>query len=141
MSSFVLLLIRLYWGYQFVVTGVGKFLHFPRMVAYFQSLGIPAPSFFAAVVGSIELSCGSLLFLGLYSRFAAIPLFSVVFVAYLTAERPALSALFTRFDTATFFAATPFLFMYAVVLVFCFGPGKLSLDYWVKKYYKTKEMP
>jgi putative oxidoreductase len=56
-----------------------------------------------------------------------VPLIGVMLVAYATAEREALHAIFS--DTDKFVSATPFLFLLASVIVLAFGPGKLSLDY------------
>jgi len=136
-----LLIIRLYWGYQFAITGFGKFMALGSIAAYFQSLGIPFPYFNATLTATVELLCGALLFLGLYTRIAVIPLFGVMFVAYLTAGRAALIALTTRFDPDLFFKDTAFLFLYAVTIIFCFGPGKFSLDYFLTDAHKNQEMP
>ena len=43
-----------------------------------------------------------------------------------SADKEALAAIFS--DTDKFTGATPFLFLLACVIVFAFGPGKLSLD-------------
>ena len=141
MSSFLLLIIRLYWGYQFVITGIGKLSHLSSIADYFHSLGIPLPYLNALLAGSTEFLGGSLLFLGLFSRIAAIPLFFTLSVAYLTAGREALSTLITKLDPSLFFSDTAFLFIYAVLIVFCFGPGKISFDYWLTGANKTKKMP
>jgi putative oxidoreductase len=141
LQSPLLLLIRLYWGYQFLVAGFGKFLHFGDVVTNFQSLGIPFPFLMTALVASIEFLGGALLLIGLASRLAAIFLFVVLLGAFFTVEQAALTSLFSNFDPAPFFRAAPFLFAYAVVLVFCFGPGKLSLDYWLVRSKKDREMP
>ena len=47
-------------------------------------------------------------------------------VAYVTSEKEALHALWA--DSDKFFAAAPFLFLFASVIVFVFGPGRISLD-------------
>jgi len=141
LSSPFLLIIRLYWGYQFALTGFGKFLALGTIAAYFQSLGIPFPYVNAIFAATIELLCGTLLFLGFYSRMAVIPLFGVMFIAYLTAGHDALIALITRFNPTPFFNDTAFLFLYAITIVFCFGPGKISLDYFLTRTGKDKEMP
>ena len=47
-------------------------------------------------------------------------------VAYLTAEREALNSFFS--DPDKFTGATPFLFLFAALIVFAFGPGKIALD-------------
>jgi putative oxidoreductase len=78
------------------------------------------------MVASTELVGGALLLLGLWSRFASAALIVLLCGAYYTADRDAVHALFT--DPDKFFAADPFLFLYASVIVFCFGPGWLALD-------------
>jgi putative oxidoreductase len=122
----LLLVIRLYWGWQFFLTGRGKLEHLPRTTAFFQSLGIPAPHLNAIMAASTECSCGLLLLAGLFSRFAAVALTCVMCVAYLTADREAVTNIFS--DPDKFTGADPFLFLYAAVLIFCFGPGKIALD-------------
>ena len=47
-------------------------------------------------------------------------------VAYATADREALFWVVS--DTDKFTGATPFLFLFAALLVLAFGPGRLSLD-------------
>lgn len=140
LQSILLLVIRLYWGYQFFTTGLGKLQHLDNVAGYFQSLGIPFAYANALLAGSTEMIGGILLFFGLFARIAAIPLFVVMCVAYLSASRDALVQLFTEFNPDPFFQATPFLFLYAIAIVFCFGPGKISLDYFVTGAYKTKAM-
>jgi putative oxidoreductase len=141
LSSYLLLVIRLYWGYQFLITGFGKLTHLDNISNYFQSLGIPFPLFNATLTGCTEMIGGGLLLIGLFSRIAAIPLLGVMTVAYLTAESDSLVILFTHLDPSQFFIRTPFLFAYATLLVFCFGPGKISFDYWITGAYRSKKMP
>jgi putative oxidoreductase len=129
----LLLIIRLYWGYEFAATGFGKLAALDQITVYFQSLGIPFPYFNALLTGCVELVCGALLVLGLFTRVAAIPLIVVTTVAYLTAESVPLMTLIHQRDPSAFFAATPFLFLYASVILFCFGPGKASCDYFIEK--------
>lgn len=132
LQSIFLLIIRLYWGYQFFMGAIGKLSHFDTIAAYFQSLGVPLPHLSAAVTSCIELFGGALLFVGLFSRLTAIPLLCVLTVAYFTADGNSLIAL-SHFNPVPFFNATPFLFLYATLIIFCFGPGKISLDHWFDK--------
>src|SRR5689334_14947999 len=83
-----LLLGRLAVGLVFVSTGWGKVHDLPKVTAYFESLGIPAPGFHAVLVGYSELLCGSALVVGLFTRLATIPLIVSMIVAILTARRP-----------------------------------------------------
>ncbi len=125
-QSPLLLVIRLYWGWSLFLTGRGKLRHLDRTAAFFGGLGIPWPKLNVALVGSLECGCGLLLFAGLFSRVAALPLIVTLSVAYLTADRAALHSIFS--DPDRFTSATPFLFLLAVVIVFAFGPGRFSLD-------------
>jgi putative oxidoreductase len=109
-----------------VLTGKGKLLNLDKTTAFFTDLGLPLPKLNAIMAGSTELLGGSLLLLGLGSRLASVPLIFTMIVAYVTADNEALHAIFS--DTDKFTGATPFLFLFACVIVFAFGPGKLSLD-------------
>lgn len=122
----VLLVIRLFWGWQFMQTGWGKLHNLDRTTNFFNSLGIPFPHLNAIVASTTELTCGALLALGLLTRFATVPLIFCMCVAYATAEKEALHAIFSNTDK--FLAADPFLFLYAAVIIFVSGPGTFSVD-------------
>jgi len=126
LQSPLLLVVRLYWGWQFFQTGLGKLMHIPKIVDFFTSLGIPFPTFNAYLVGSLECVGGVLLFLGLGSRIIALPLTFSMLVAYITADREALFSIFS--DPGKFYAADPYTFLFAALLVLIFGPGKISVD-------------
>ncbi len=123
----LLLAIRLYWGWQFFLTGRGKLTHLGRTTEFFQSLHIPAPGFNALLAGATECVGGLLLALGLASRLVSVPLAFVTIVAYLTAEIDNLKQIFSNPDK--FVTADPFLFMLAALIVFAFGPGRFSVDW------------
>jgi len=121
-----LLVIRLYWGWQFFLTGKGKLTNLDRPTNYFASLHIPFPKFNAILAGSTEMIFGLLFLAGLGGRVVPLPLLTLLVVAYITSEQAALHAFFS--DPDKFLTADPFLFLFAVVIVIIFGPGKLSLD-------------
>ncbi len=127
LQSPLLLAVRLYWGWQFFQTGLGKLKNIDKIVDFFTSLGIPFPAFNAYFVGSLECVGGALLFLGLGSRLIALPLTLNMLVAYITADREALLSIFT--DPGKFYAADPYTFFFAALLILIFGPGRLSADY------------
>ena len=122
----LLLGIRLYWGWQVAQTGWGKLMHIDKTAAFFTDLGLPFPKVNVILAGSTECFGGVLLLLGLGSRFITIPLMFTMGVAYATADKEALSAIFS--DPDKFVSAAPFLFLLAALIVFVFGPGALSLD-------------
>lgn len=132
LQSPLLLLIRLYWGWSFAQTGWGKLMNLDRTANFFADLNIPLPKLNALMAGGTECLGGLLLLVGLFSRLSSAALAGVMLVAYATADREALMGIFN--DTEKFTSAAPFLFLFAVLVVLAFGPGKFSLDhFWLKK--------
>lgn len=127
LRSPLLLIIRLYWGWQFMQTGLGKLRHLPQTTEFFTSLHLPLPHLTAIMCSSLELAGGILLILGLGSRLIALLLTCNMLVAYVTADREALLSILS--DPGKFYAADPFTFLFASVLILIFGAGALSLDY------------
>ena len=126
LQPFLLLLIRGWWGWSFFLTGKGKLLNLEKTTAFFTDLGLPLPKLNALAAGSVECAGGLLLLVGLGSRLVSVPLAFTMAVAYVTADREALLSIFS--DTDKFTSAAPFLFLLAALIVFAFGPGRLSLD-------------
>jgi putative oxidoreductase len=121
-----LLLVRLYWGWQFMQTGWGKLHRLPQVTQFFASLNIPAPGLNAAFVSWLELIGGILLILGLASRWTAFLLAIDMFVAYVTADTTALRSVIS--DPGKFYNADPYTFLFAGLLILIFGPGKFAID-------------
>jgi putative oxidoreductase len=137
LRSPVLLIIRLYWGWQFFLTGKGKLMDLTKPTEYFQSLGIPFPHAQAILAACTECFGGLLLLVGLASRLISVPLMILLTVAYCTADIDRVRAIFS--DPEKFVTADEFLFLFAVVVVFVFGPGAFSLDALLAKYFKRNE--
>ena len=136
LQSPLLLTVRLYWGWQFFQSGVGKLKDIDKVVDFFTNLGIPHPAFTAHAVGGLECVGGALLFVGLGSRLITLPLTVNMVVAYITADREALLSFFS--DPAKFYAADPFTFLFASLLILVFGPGKISLDSLISYLWKRR---
>jgi putative oxidoreductase len=137
LQSPLLLVLRLYWGWQFFETGKGKLMNHEKVTAFFQDLHIPFPSFNAYLSGSTECVGGLLLLIGLGSRLVSLPLLFTLTIAYLTAESDALKAIFT--DPDKFTGSSPFLFLLATFIVLAFGPGKFSVDWILEKNFHAKK--
>jgi putative oxidoreductase len=126
LQSPLLLVVRLYWGWQFFQAGWGKLGNIQKVIGFFTSLGIPLPALNAYFVSGMECVGGVLLILGLFSRpIAALLTFDMI-VAYVTADREALFSFFS--DPGKFYDATPYTFLFASLLILIFGPGKLAVD-------------
>jgi putative oxidoreductase len=126
LESPFLLIVRLYWGWQFAQTGWGKLHSLGQVMQFFSSLGIPAPGPTAVFVAIFEFVGGILLMMGLFSRITALGIVIDMAVAYLTADRESLVAFFSAPDK--FYGAAPFIFLFVGLIILIFGPGKLSLD-------------
>ncbi|WP_158819513.1 DoxX family protein [Granulicella sp. S156] len=126
LQSPFLLAVRLYWGWQFAQTGWGKLHNLAKITDFFTSLNIPFPAANAHFVASLELVGGILLILGLGSRAIGLLLTINMLVAYGTADREALFAIFS--DPGKFYVADPYTFLFASAMVLVFGAGLFSVD-------------
>jgi putative oxidoreductase len=92
------------------------------VTSFFTELGIPFPAAQAAMVSVIELVGGSLVLVGLVTRFAALPLMAVMAVAILTAKRPEIDGI------RSLLAFEEFTYLAGFLWLFVAGAGKASLD-------------
>lgn len=127
LESPFLLLVRLYWGWQFAQTGWGKLHNLAHVRDFFASLGIPAPGVTAPAIAALEFLGGILLIVGLATRLTGLLLACNMFVAYLAGDRAALASVFS--DPGKFYNADPFTFLFASMIVLILGAGFFSLDY------------
>ena len=134
LQSLFLLCARLIWGHQFFIAGSAKFSHSAEVVQFFTSLHIAAPTLTTYVVAVFELLGGICLFFGFASRLAAIPLIVIMLTALsLAHETPfTIQALLLHPDLLVHEAPYPFLV--TSLLIFVFGPGKVSIDGWLKRW-------
>ena len=133
-QSPLLLLVRLYWGWQFMQTGWGKLHNLAHVTEFFSTLGIPFPALNAVFVSWVEFLGGALLILGVASRLTALVLTIDMLVAFATADREALLSVFS--DPGKFYSAAPYTFLFASLLVLVFGPGWFALDTWIARRCK-----
>jgi putative oxidoreductase len=122
LSWLPLLLGRLSVGLLFMSTGWGKVHNIPKVTAFFEKLGIPAPGFHAVLVGYSELLCGAALVVGLFTRLATIPLVASMTVALLTAKRDEIHGVFDLVGQ------DEFTYWVVLVMIAVLGPGKAALD-------------
>ncbi len=85
------ILIRCLVGAVFLSEGIQKFL-FPAELGAgrFLKIGIPAPEVMGPFVGVVEIVCGGLVLLGLFTRPAALMLFFTISVALVSTKLPIL---------------------------------------------------
>ena len=126
LQSPFLLFVRLYWGWQLAQSGWGKLHNIDKVTEFFLSLGLPAPGFTAHFIASLEFVGGLLLILGLASRLNALVLTINMLMAYIIADHDALLSIFSNPDK--FYAAAPYTFLVASLVILIFGPGLFSVD-------------
>jgi putative oxidoreductase len=125
-QSVLLLLIRLYWGWQFATDGWGKLHHLDRVGQYFATLNLPAPHATALFVALIEFAGGITLAVGLFTRLTALVLFINMTVAFWAAEKQAFLGVISNPDK--FQAADAYNYWFAALLVLIVGPGWIAID-------------
>jgi len=125
--SIGLLILRILVGWVFLSEGIQK-LYFPGTlgVARFAKIGIPAPGFSAPFVGGVEIVCGVLVLLGIYTIGACIPLLAVICTAIATTKIP----YFIQHGAwaAMHESRTDFSMLLGLIAILFLGPGLLSLD-------------
>ena len=131
LQSPLLLLVRLYWGWQFAQSGWGRLHHLDTATQFFSTLGVPAPGPTVIFISVLELVGGILLIVGLGTRLTGLFLAGDMIGAYVLADREALRSIIS--DPGKFYGADPYTFLFASLLVLAFGAGRFSLDYWLWK--------
>lgn len=84
-------LVRLSVGWVFLSEGVQKFL-FPELLGAgrFARIGIPSPELLGPFVGAVEVACGALVVVGLFTRAASLLLLATISVAIASTKIPIL---------------------------------------------------
>lgn len=135
-QSPLLLLIRLYWGWQFAQDGWGKLHHLDRVTEYFTTLNLPMPAHTALFIALIELVGGILLAVGIGTRLVSLVLFVNMTVAFWTAEKEAFLGVISNPDK--FQAADAYNYWFAALLILVFGPGLFAVDTLIGRWFTGK---
>lgn len=121
------ILIRLMVGAVFLSEGIQKFLFADSLGAgRFKKIGIPNPEFFGPFVGAFEITCGLLILIGLFTRFAAIPLIIIMLVAIATTKATVLAN--DGFWEMLHGSRTDWAMLLGSIFLLIKGSGKWSLD-------------
>ncbi|MGO9317772.1 MAG: DoxX family protein [Terracidiphilus sp.] len=126
-TAWGLLLLRILVGWVFLSEGIQKFL-FPALLGAgrFAKIGIPAPQVMGPFVGIVEIVCGTLLIVGLFTTLATVPLLIDIAVAIATTKVPML--LKQGFWVAMHEGRADFCMLVGLIAIALLGAGALSLD-------------
>jgi putative oxidoreductase len=116
-------------GWIFLWSGWGKLHALDGVIQFFTELGIPHPELQAPFASGNELVCGALLLIGLFTRFATIPLTIVMIVALGTAQRENVNSL------GDLFGLSEYLYITLLVWIGVAGPGPLSVDALLVRFF------
>jgi uncharacterized membrane protein YphA (DoxX/SURF4 family) len=128
------LLIRLAVGAIFLSEGIQKYI-FPEIIGAgrFAQIGFANPEFWADFTGFFEIICGLFILIGLYTRFASIPLLIIMSVAFITTKFPLLVE--KGFWIMAHEYRTDFTMTVLLIFLLIYGGGSLSFD---RKYFRDK---
>jgi putative oxidoreductase len=122
-----------------IQSGWGKLHHLSNVTEFFTSLGLPMPAQTALAISCLEFFGGIFLAIGLLSRLTSLALTINLIVAYITADREALFSIFS--DPDKFYAAAPYTFLIASIIILLFGPGKVAVDTLIDRWLGAPPVP
>ena len=150
LQSVALLSVRFILAYTFFAPAVMKWSDMAATAGWFESMGIPLPTLNAYMAASTEMAGVVLLTLGLFSRLISIPLLVTMVVAIITvhgsngyhviSESQQWTDAYINGEQVS--GTVAFLqngyenilnYMAMLLVIVGFGPGKISVDYFIKK--------
>ncbi len=134
LQSLFLFYMRVIWGHQFFITGLAKFTHIDVVSQFFSNLHISHPIFIAYLMAFVETLGGLCLFFGFASRLVAIPLIIAMVSALSLAHSDIFFQFRFLFEPMLLVREAPYPFLLTALLVFIFGPGRISIDAWIKRW-------
>jgi len=127
-----LLFLRLILAYGFWEPAKTKWADINSVAEWFEGMGIFAPKLNAYLAASTEMAGVFLLILGLGTRIICIPLIITMIVAIKTVHwENGFAASDNGYEIALYY-------MLMLITLMCFGPGKLSIDYLIRKRLDKK---
>ncbi|GAA0564925.1 HvfX family Cu-binding RiPP maturation protein [Chitinophaga japonensis] len=124
-----LLLFRLILAYGFYEPAKMKWSDMNSIIQWFGSAKFPVPALSAYLVAISEGAGVVLLALGLFTRFITVPLMIIMLVAIFAVHW---SAGFAASDNGF---EIPLYYLLMLFALFIMGPGRISLDHWLRKKY------
>lgn len=113
---------RLTIGTIFVESGWGKLQDLPKVIGYFESLGIPFANLQAPLVSGLELVAGLFILTGFLTRLSSLPLIGIMLVAIRTAHWDDLT------DLSSLFSLSEFLYVIILFWLAAHGARSFSID-------------
>jgi len=126
------ILFRMVLAYGFYGPATMKLKNFNGIVEWFTSMGMQLPKLNAFLATGTETVGFVLIFLGLATRIISIPLMVVMVVAITTVH------LGNGFEAGNNGSEIPIYYILMLFSLLITGPGKISLDALISKFYNKK---
>ncbi len=127
-----LLLIRFVLAYGFYMPAKMKWSNIEGIIQWFEGMGMPFPALNAYLAASTEAAGVVLLILGLGTRLISIPLMIVMLVAIGTVHWS------NGFEAGSNGFEIPLYYLIMLFTLFIIGPGRISVDEWIRSGLKKK---
>ena len=127
MKDLPLLFMRLILGYGFFIPAWMKLSDISSTSKWFESIGIPYPTFFVMISGGIEMVGAVFLILGLFVRKISVPLIFVMLVAIFTVH------IANGFEAANDGFEINIYYIIMLFTLIVYGSGKYSVDFLISK--------
>lgn len=124
------ILFRIVIGLVFIESGWGKFHDLGKVISYFESLGIPYANLQAPFVAGVELVAGAFVLIGLFTRFASLPLIGIMIVAIRTAKWEDVT------DFSSLLGISEFLYVIILIWLVAQGSKYISADALICRFWK-----
>jgi putative oxidoreductase len=124
-----LLFLRLILAYGFWEPAKNKWADINAIAEWFESLGVVAPKLNAYMAATTEMAGVFLLTLGLATRLISLPLIITMIVAIKTVHWA------NGFPAGDNGYEIPLYYILMLFVLLTFGPGRLSLDYFIKRNF------
>ncbi len=122
-----LLFLRLILAYGFWEPAKNKWADINAIAEWFEGMGIFAPKLNAYLAATTEMAGVFLLILGLGTRIICFPLIITMLVAIKTVHWE------NGFAAGENGYEIPLYYMLMLITLMCFGSGKISVDYFIRK--------
>mgnify|MGYP003648584280 CR=1 FL=1 len=130
LTDLPLLIFRVVLVYGFYSPALYKISDFSGTASWFESLGVPFPTLNAYMAGITEFAGVILLTLGLGTRLISFPLIITMIVAIFTVH------IGNGFPAIHNGIEIPLYFIFMLLTLMVYGPGKLSIDYLIQRRKK-----
>ena len=135
LEPYAILLVRVSLGLFFAISGANKLFVAGGRQTMCETLveaKVPFPRVMTYFVSAVEFVGGFVLAVGFLSSVACVALLVDMLVAILTAKLSAMPKGLSPLNWLDDFLYLPeVLYVLFFVCLICFGPGRLSIDYWI----------